>query len=80
MTQAALKKELEYYLTHQDELVGKYNGKYIVIKGGVVLGAYDDVRTAVDDTAKTHKMGTFLVQRCSPGSKDYTATFRSRVA
>jgi hypothetical protein len=75
-----LHKEFEYYLAHQDELVAKYNGKYVVIKGQQVIGAYDDIREAVDTTAKTQQMGTFLVQKCTPGDNDYTRSFRSRVA
>ncbi len=75
-----LEKEFEYYLSHQDELVRKYEGKYIVIKGTTVLGAFDDARTALETTSKNHKMGTFLVQKCTPGEQDHTATFHSRVA
>lgn len=77
---AVLKKEFEYYLAHQDELVKKYNGQYIVIKGGDVIGHYDDVQTAVIETEKSHEIGTFLVQKCTPGEKDHTAIFHSRVA
>ena len=75
-----LQKEFEYYLAHQSELVEKYNGKYIVIKDCVVIGAYDDELTAVSETQKVHKLGTFLVQRVSPGDGAYTQTFHSRVA
>ncbi len=74
-----LEKDFEYYLEHQDELVRKYNGKYVVIKNQEVLDAYDDIETAVNETAKNHELGTFLVQRCSPGKEDYTQTFHSRV-
>lgn len=74
-----LEKDFEYYLEHQDELVRKYNGRYVVIKNQEVLDAYDDIETAVNETAKNHELGTFLVQRCSPGKEDYTQTFHSRV-
>ena len=74
-----LEKEFAYYLAHQDELVAKYNGKYIVIKDGEVLGSYDDELTAVAETQKSHELGSFLVQKVSPGTEDYTQTFHSRV-
>ena len=74
-----LEKDFEYYLEHQDELVRKYNGRYVVIQNQEVLDAYDDIETAVNETAKNHELGTFLVQRCSPGKEDYTQTFHSRV-
>ncbi len=75
-----LADEFQYFLDHQDELVPLYNGKYIVIKDGVVLGAYDDELEAVTETAKVHPLGTFLVQKCEPGSDCYTVTFHSRVS
>ena len=74
-----LKAEFEFYLAHQDEMVEKYNGKYIVIKDRRVLGSYDDELTAVRETQKSYELGTFLVQKVSPGTEDYTQTFHSRV-
>ena len=75
----SLQDEFQFYLDHQDELVEKYEGKYIVIRGGEVLGAYDDELTAVTETQKSHPLGTFLVQRVTRGSEAYTQTFHSRV-
>ena len=37
----SLEKELQYYIDNQNELVSKYNGKFLVIKDCNVLGAYD---------------------------------------
>ena len=79
MNSSPLQKEFDYYLSHQDELVDKYSGRFIVIKDGAVLGAYDDELTAVNETKKEHKPGTFLVQFVSPGNTAYTQTFHSRV-
>ena len=75
-----LEKEFEFYLANQDQLVEKFNGRVIVIKNGEVIGDYDDVPTAVEETQKEHDLGAFLVQKCSPGTGDYTAQFHSRVA
>jgi hypothetical protein len=74
-----LKEEFAYYLDHQDEMVEKYDGKYIVIRDGEVLGVYDDELTAITETQKSHELGTFLVQKVSRGSGDYSQTFHSRV-
>ena len=74
-----LQKEFEYYLAHQDEIVEKYDGKYVVIKGGQVLGAYDDELMAITATEKSHELGTFLVQFVSKGTSAYSQTFHSRV-
>lgn len=73
-----LQKEFQFYLDHQDEMVAKYDGKYIVIKDGEVLGAYDDELAAIMETQKSHKLGTFLVQLVSRGPGGYTQTFHSR--
>lgn len=75
-----LEKEFKYYLEHQDELVKKYKGKYIVIKNCEVIGSYDNEIEAITETSKDHKLGTFLVQKCEPGSESYTQTYHSRVA
>ena len=80
MEHSALEKEFNYYLEHQEELVKKYNGKFLVIKDCNVIGAYDSELEAVEETAKEHELGTFLVQKCEPGSESYTQTYHSRVA
>lgn len=80
MTESPLKKEFDYYLAHQAELVEKYNGKFVVIKDGQVIGAYEKELTAIAEAQKLgHKAGTFLVQLVSPGDAAYKQTFHSRV-
>jgi hypothetical protein len=74
-----LDKEFQYYLDNQDTLVEKYDGRYIAIIGEKVVGDYDGYSQALSHLLKNHEMGTFLVQKCSPGEKDYTLTFHSRV-
>jgi len=74
-----LQKDFDFYLAHQEEMVEKYDGKVIVIKDETVLGAYDNELTAVNETQKSHELGTFLVQRVSEGDAAYTQTFHSRV-
>jgi len=75
-----LEREFNYYLDHQKELVEMYNGKFVVIKDCEVIGIFDSELEAVKKTAEKHELGTFLVQKCEPGSESYTATYHSRVA
>ena len=75
-----LKKEFEHYLAHQEELVRKYKGKFIVIKDCEVIGAYDSRLEAVEKTSEEYELGTFLVQECEPGSESYTQSYHSRVS
>jgi hypothetical protein len=73
-----VKEEFQYYLANQAELVKKYNGKILVIKNKQVIGVYDNVSDAYEKTTKDHEVGTFLIQKCTPGDKDYSQTFHSR--
>ena len=72
-----LKRAFEFYLANQDEMVEKYCGKVIAIKNGKVLGAYEDELAAINETKKTHELGTFIVQRVSEGDEAYTVTIHS---
>lgn len=72
-----VKSEWEYYLAHQDELVPLYNGKYIVMVGKKVRGAFDSFGEACAFGESNFELGKFLVQRCSPGNADYTVKFYS---
>lgn len=79
MADSPLKKEFDYYLAHQAEMIERYNGRFVVIKDERVVGDYPDRGTAVAETQKTHALGTFLVQKVEPGEAAYTQTFHSRV-
>ena len=54
--ESPLKKEFEYYLANQSQLVAKYNGRFVVIKDQRVIGDYSDLPTAVTETTKTHQL------------------------
>jgi hypothetical protein len=75
-----LKCEFEFYVANQKAFVEQYNGKVIVIKDLKVIGVYADELQAIEATQKTLELGTFLVQRVTPGTEAYTQTFHSRVA
>lgn len=75
-----LEAEFEWYLDHQDELIKKYDGKVLVIKDQTIIGVYESEEEAITETSKKESLGTFLIQRCTPGDEAYTATFHSRAA
>lgn len=78
--ESPLKKDFQFYLDHQKELVEKYNGKVIVIKDANVVGEYENELAAIAEAQKKGlKVGTFLVQFVSPGDTAYKQTFHSRV-
>lgn len=78
MTETMLEQEFKYFLDHKTELIAKYPGKFIVIVGGKVVGAYESEIEAYNESLKSHKIGTFLIQLCIPGTEGYTHTFHSR--
>lgn len=74
-----LEKEFQFYLDNQQKLLQDYNGKYIVIIGSEVKGAYNSEIEAFSESKKKYELGTFLIQKCTSGKDDYTETFHSRV-
>lgn len=80
MTNSQLEKELEYFKEHQEELVRKYGGKFLVIKDQKVEGAYESEMEAYTKAKERFELGTFLIQQSLPGQESYTQTFHSRVA
>lgn len=74
-----LEKEFKYYIGHQNELVDKYKGKFIVIKDCTVIGAYDSDLKAIEETSKKEELGTFLVQKCEPGKDSYTQMYNQEL-
>ncbi|OQW95601.1 MAG: hypothetical protein BWK77_07190 [Verrucomicrobia bacterium A1] len=75
-----LQEEFEYYLKHQKELVAKYKGRVLVIRGQRVEGDYSTDLEALEAASKKFPLGSFLIQLCEPGSDSYTQTYHSRVA
>jgi hypothetical protein len=80
MTDSYLQKQLEYFKSHQDELVKQYKGNFLVIKDQQVQGIYNTEIEAYTDAKNKFALGTFLIQQCLPGQESYTQTFHSRVA
>ncbi|MDR1882543.1 MAG: hypothetical protein LBR26_07145 [Prevotella sp.] len=74
-----LDKEFKYYLENQNELLKKYNNRFIVIVGGEVVGDYGSYEQAVFESNKKYELGSFLVQECTRGEDAYTQMFHSRV-
>jgi len=73
-----LDREFNYYLEHQNELLKKYNNRFLVIIEEKVVDDFATLEEAAEQTAKKYKLGTFLIQKCTEGDSAYTATFYSR--
>ena len=77
---ADLKALFQYYLDHQTEFVGKYNGKYLVIKDNSVVGVSDKESETYFQSEAKDGVGDFIIQLCSPVNDAYAQHFMSRVA
>jgi hypothetical protein len=62
----------DFYLANQAHFVAGYDGKYIVLAGNEVQGAFDSSGSAYDFAIQHFVPGEFLIQKCSPGDRDYT--------
>lgn len=74
-----LKKEFQWYLDHQNDLVKEYNGKILVIVNENVACSFDTEQEAYLYAKEKYGLGNFLLQKCSKGDSDYTATYHSRI-
>ncbi len=66
--------ELKFFIAHQAELVKKYDGKVLVLRGEDLVGVYSNPLEAYLEAQKRFQPGTFMVQPCSPGPEAYTVT------
>jgi hypothetical protein len=71
--------ELSFFKAHQEELVDKYEGRVLVIRGEKVVGIHDDALAAYLSATKEFEPGSFMIQPCSPGPSAYTVTIASSV-
>ncbi|MBO4327973.1 MAG: hypothetical protein J5831_01020 [Bacteroidales bacterium] len=74
-----LENEFKFYLDNQASILAEYGGKFVVIVGDEVVGAFDTMAEAYYDSAKKYEPGTFLIQHCTEGEDAYTQSFTSRV-
>jgi len=70
-------KDFEWFLENYNDLYEKYGRSFLAIKNKNVLGVYDSFADAVDSTAKTEKLGTFIVQECTGDESAYTVQIAS---
>lgn len=73
-----LESLFNYYLANQQELVKRYDGKYVVIVEDNVAAAFNSMEEAYGFAEAQYGLGNFLIQLCTPGSEAYTQTFHSR--
>lgn len=70
-------QELAFFIAHQDELVQKFRGKILVLRGENVEGVYDSPLEAYLCAQKQFPVGTFMIQPCQSGRSAYSVSINS---
>ena len=58
-----LHRERAYFLAHQQTLAQLYAGRFVIIKGDVVLATYDDTGWNTATAKKRYGGGSYFVQK-----------------
>lgn len=69
--------ELAFFVANQDELVRRFRGTVLVLRGAEVVGAFPSPLDAYLAAREQFPMGSFMLQPCEPGADAYTATVSS---
>ena len=72
-----LKKNLEWYIAHQQELSAEYNGKVLLIVDQKLIEGFVSMEEAYQAALKSYAPGTFTLQPCSPDADSFTLTLYS---
>ena len=56
-----LEREFEFYENNKSEIREKYLGKRVVIVGEQIIGAYNNLDEAYQETIKIYTPGTFMI-------------------
>ncbi len=69
----------QYYLSHQSELLKKYDGRYLVITDNGNVSDFETNKEAYLFGVEKYGLGNFLLQLCTPGNEAYTQHFYSQL-
>lgn len=72
--------EMDFFVSHQDELVSAHRGMVLVIRGREVLGAHSSPLEAYLAANARYEPGSYMIQPCLPGPGAYTVTLSLSMA
>ncbi len=70
---AVLEKERKYLDSHKDALLKEFGGKFLVISGEEVSGAFDTIEEALEGAAAKHGLNNVLIRRPSEAQIEFSA-------
>jgi hypothetical protein len=69
----ALETERKYLDSHKDELLKQYGGRFLVIFGENVSGAFDTIEEALQAAAERHGLENVLIRRPNEAQIEFSA-------
>ena len=67
-------EELAFFIKNQDDLVKRYAGKALVIRGHELCAVHDTPLAAYLQAQRDDQLGKVMIQLCVPGPDAYTLT------
>lgn len=67
---AMLEVERQFVSSHRDELLKVYGGRFLVVKGEEVSGAYDSLNEALHAAATKHGLDNVLIRRVEDAEQE----------
>lgn len=58
-----LEEELRFYEQHEKELLSKFPGKFVLVKGSRLVGTFDTHEEALEEGARLFGLESVLVRR-----------------
>ncbi|MDR0942114.1 MAG: hypothetical protein LBM19_00660 [Holosporales bacterium] len=77
MTEFNLDDDFIFFKENMESLYKRYGHKFLAIRDKKILGGYDSFEDALQETLKTEKIGTFLVQECLEEKEDAVNYFQN---
>ena len=59
----ALEEEIAYYTRHREDLLSKYEWKFVLIKGSELIGNFDNADTAYQEGLRRFGNSPFLIKQ-----------------
>ena len=66
--------EFAFFVANQEDLVRRYRGTVLVIRGKEVVGAFGTAMEAYLAAQEQFPEGSYMLQPCQPGVDAYTVT------
>lgn len=73
-TEENRKNDFHWFLENYDSFYQRYGVSYLAIQNHIILGVYNGMREAIDETSKQYPLGSFIVQFCNGDESAYTAS------